>query len=122
MKKYTEFDIKLPFEEKDIDSIQYVYESTSDGDKSTKIVHLKDGRKFRDGVEIKRTKVVGIKSYPKQGPPLEEFGEFISADKIAYKDLDDGELYTIHKEGQVFEIRISSNKIDGGWANFRKKK
>jgi len=49
---------------------------------------------------------------------LQEFGEFIGADKIRYVDFGNGELYVITKGGKEFELRACGNKYDGGFLAF----
>lgn len=61
-----------------------------------------------------KTVVTGCSQYPKQKQNIEEFGDFISADKIVYKDRGNGESYTIYKGDRVFEISVSGNRVDGG--------
>lgn len=109
-----EYSVKLPFEEKDIDRIEYHHE---DGN-TYNIVHLLDGRKYKNGFLIQTTEVYGCSNYPKHKQALEKFGEFISADKIAYQETHNGEAYTIHKGDRKFQISVFSNKVDGGWASF----
>ena len=49
---------------------------------------------------------------------LEEFGNFINADKVEYIDNGNGEQYFLHKNNKKFEIRVNGNRFDGGYANF----
>ncbi len=49
---------------------------------------------------------------------LQGFGDFMQADSIEYTDKGNGELYVVTKEGKTWEIRVSGNRVDGGFAIF----
>lgn len=51
---------------------------------------------------------------------IKEFGEFIDADCIEYKDFGNGEDYIITKNNKVMIINVRGNKYDGGFAHFSK--
>ena len=50
---------------------------------------------------------------------LQGFGDFIGADSIEYTDRGNGEKYLVSKNGRGWEINVSGNKYDGGYATFK---
>jgi hypothetical protein len=62
--------------------------------------------------------VIGCDRFSEQKEAIQKFGEFIGADVIYYEDLGKSEIYSIKKEGKIFQIKANGNPLDGGWLNF----
>ncbi len=49
---------------------------------------------------------------------LTDFGKFIEADAINYKDLGISEELTIQKKGNTFKIKSCGSRVDGGFFTY----
>ena len=63
-------------------------------------------------------KVIGCDERIEQKKAIKEFGEFIEADSIHYKDFGKSELYIIEKGNRKFKIKTGWGLHDGSWLNF----
>jgi hypothetical protein len=48
---------------------------------------------------------------------MRKLAEFAELDSITYRDHGNGESYLLKKAGKTLVLKVSSNRVDGGWLN-----
>jgi len=52
---------------------------------------------------------------PRHEEQLRTLAEFCALDRVAYKDLGNGEEYVLEKDGEQITLCVHGNKFDGGF-------